>query len=196
VARQFAVTWDYLCPFARNAHEALVNGVKEGRDWDVRFWPFSLNQVHVEEGEAPVWERGLDEAGTGGVRALLWGIAVRDAFPDHFLDFHIAAFRARHDDGKKIAEEPVLRQVAESVGLDPDAVAEEVASGRPLKALEAEHTEAVDHWAVFGVPTLIEGDEAVFVRIMERGNVDDLAQAIELVGSIRLNEFKRTKIPR
>jgi hypothetical protein len=196
VARQFAVTWDYLCPFARNAHEALVNGLKEGRDWDVRFWPFSLNQVHVEEGEAPVWERGLDEAGTGGVRALLWGIAVRDAFPDHFLDFHIAAFRARHDDGKKIAEEPVLRQVAESVGLDPDAVAEEVASGRPLKALEAEHTEAVDHWAVFGVPTLIEGDEAVFVRIMERGNVDDLAQAIDLVGSIRLNEFKRTKIPR
>jgi 2-hydroxychromene-2-carboxylate isomerase len=132
----------------------------------------------------------------GGVRALLWGIAVRDAFPDHFLDFHIATFRARHDEGKKIAEESVLRHVAESVGLDADAVAEEVASGRPLKALEAEHTEAVDHWAVFGVPTVIEGDEAVFVRIMERGNVDDFAQAVDLVGSTRLNEFKRTKIPR
>jgi hypothetical protein len=196
VARQFAVTWDYLCPFARNAHEALVNGLKEGRDWDVRFWPFSLNQVHVEDGETAVWERSLDEAGVGGVRALLWGIAVRDAFPDHFLDFHVATFRARHDDGKKIAEEPVLRQVAESVGLDADAVAEEVASGRPLKALEAEHTEAVDRYAVFGVPTVIEGDEAVFVRIMERGNVDDWAQALDLVGSNRLNEFKRTKIPR
>ena len=197
MARQFAVTWDYLCPFARNAHEALVNGLKEGRDWDVRFWAFSLNQVHVEDGETPVWERSLDdETGVGGVRALLWGIAVRDTFPDHFLDFHVAAFRARHDEGKKIAEEPVLRQVAESVGLDADAVAEEVASGRPLKALEAEHTEAVDHWAVFGVPTVIEGDEAVFVRIMERGNVDDWAQALDLVGSTRLNEFKRTKIPR
>jgi hypothetical protein len=196
VARQFAVTWDYLCPFARNAHEAVVNGLKEGRDWDVRFWPFSLNQVHVEDGEAPVWERSLDEAGGGGVRALLWGIAVRDAFPDHFLDFHVATFRARHDDGKKIAEEPVLRRVAESVGLDADAVAEEVASGRPLKALEAEHTEAVDRYAVFGVPTVIEGDEAVFVRIMERGNVDDWARALDLVGSNRLNEFKRTKIPR
>ena len=31
--------------------------------------------------------------------ALLWGIAVRDAFPDHFLDWHIAAFAARHDQG-------------------------------------------------------------------------------------------------
>ncbi|HKN92236.1 MAG TPA: DsbA family protein [Acidimicrobiia bacterium] len=196
MARQFAVTWDYRCPFARNAHEALVKGLREGRDWDVRFWPFSLDQVHVEEGETPVWERELDEKGTGGVRALLWGVAVRDAFPEKFLDFHVAAFAARHDEGKKIAEEPVLRAVAESVGLAASAVAEEVASGRPLKALMAEHTEAVDRWAVFGVPTIIEGDEAVFVRIMERGNVDDLAQALDLVGSTRLNEFKRTKIPR
>ncbi len=144
MARQFAVTWDYRCPFARNAHEALVAGLKEGRDWDVRFMPFSLDQIHVEEGETPVWERGLDEAGVGGVRALLWGIAVRDAFADKFLDFHVAVFRARHDEGKKIAEEAVLRGVAAGVGLDPDAVAEEVASGRPVKALEAEHTEAVD----------------------------------------------------
>ena len=197
MARQFALTWDYRCPFARNAHEAVVNGLRDGRDWDVRFWPFSLDQVHVEEGDSPVWERSLDEEhGMGGVRALLWGIAVRDAFPDKFLDFHIAAFRARHDEGKKIAEEAVLRAAAESVGLDADAVAEEVASGRPLKALEAEHTEAVDRYAVFGVPTIVEGDEAVFVRIMERGNVDDFAQALDLVSSNRLNEFKRTKIPR
>jgi hypothetical protein len=197
VARQFALTWDYRCPFARNAHEAVVNGLRDGRDWDVRFLPFSLDQVHVEEGQTPVWERSLDEEhGMGGVRALLWGIAVRDAFPDKFLDFHIAAFRARHDEGRKIADESVLRGVAEAVGLDADAVAEEVNSGRPLKALEAEHTEAVDRHAVFGVPTIIEGDEAVFVRIMERGNVGDFVQALDLVGSNRLNEFKRTKIPR
>ena len=46
------------------------------------------------------------------------------------------------------------------------------------------------------MPTVIEGDEAVFVRIMERGNVDDFAQAVELVASTRLNEFKRTRVPR
>ena len=196
MARQFAVTWDYRCPFARNAHEALVAGLKGGRDWDVRFWPFSLDQIHVAEGETPVWERGLDEKGVTGLRALLWGVAVRDAFPDHFLDFHLATFAARHDQGKKIAEEPVLRDAAASVGLDPDAVADEVASGRPLKAVTAEHTEAVERYAVFGVPTIIDGDEAVFVRLMERGNVDDFAQALDLVGSTRLNEFKRTTIPR
>ena len=196
MARQFAVTWDYRCPFARNAHEALVAGLKEGRDWDVRFVPFSLDQIHVEEGETPVWERELNAQGVSGLRALLWGVAVRNAFPDHFLDFHLATFRARHDEGKKIAEEAVLRDAASSVGLDPDAVAEEVASGRPLKAVMAEHTEAADRYAVFGVPTIIDGDEAVFVRMMERGNVDDFAHALDLVASTRLNEFKRTKIPR
>src|SRR5207244_12396776 len=70
------------------------------------------------------------------------------------------------------------------------AVAEEVASGRPLKALMAEHTEAVDRWAVFGVPTIIEGDEAVFVRIMERGNVDDLAQALDLRSEEHTSELQ------
>ena len=35
----FAVTFDYRCPFARNAHEAVVTGLREKRDWDVRFLP-------------------------------------------------------------------------------------------------------------------------------------------------------------
>jgi DSBA-like thioredoxin domain-containing protein len=195
VPRRFAVTWDYRCPFARNAHEAIISGLRAGRDWEVRFLPFSLDQAHLDEGDTPVWERPLDEAGTG-VRPLLWGIAVRDTFSEHFFDFHIALFAARFDHGRKIPHEEVLRDVAAQAGLDPEAVAAEVASGRPLKTLEAEHTEAVEGYAVFGVPTFIEGDEAVFVRLMERDRVDDLEHALSLIGSDRLNEFKRTRIPR
>ncbi len=60
----------------------------------------------------------------------------------------------------------------------------------------AEHTEAVERWAVFGVPTYIEGEEAVFVRFMERGRADDLLRALDLLEWTRLNEFKRTKIAR
>ena len=195
MTRHFAVTWDYRCPFARNAHEAVISGLAAGKDWDVRFWPFSLDQVHGEEGATPVWERDLDEAGTG-VRPLLWGIAVRDAFPEHFFDFHIGVFHARFDEGQKIVKEEVLRGVAEKVGLDPDVVAAEVASGRPAKTLEAEHTEAAERFAAFGVPTFVDGEEAAFVRIMERGNVADLERVLDLIGFTRLNEFKRTRIPR
>jgi hypothetical protein len=195
VTRRFGLTWDYLCPFARNAQEAVVAGIRDGKDWDVRFWAFSLDQVHLEEGDTPVWERPIDDAGRG-VRALLWGIAVRDSFPEHFLDFHVGLYRARFDDGQQITDEEVLRAVATKAGLDADAVAAEAASGRPAKTLEAEHSEAVERYAAFGVPTIVDGEEAVFVRIMERGNVADLEQALGLVGDTRLNEFKRTKIPR
>jgi predicted DsbA family dithiol-disulfide isomerase len=195
VAREIAVTFDYRCPFARNAHEAVVTALREGADLDVRFLPFSLDQAHVEEGDPPVWERQPSEWGTG-VTALLYGIAVRDQFPERFFDFHLAAFAARHDKGKKLGREEVVREAAAAAGLDVDAVAEEVWSGRPLKALAAEHTEQVERWNAFGVPTFIEGDQAVFIRFMERNRVDDLERALELLDWTRFNEFKRTQIPR
>ena len=195
MTHQFAVSFDYRCPFARNGHEAVVAGLRAGRDWDVRFLPFSLDQVHVEEGEPPVWERESDVWGTG-VLPLCWGIAVRDSFADKFLDFHIALFAARHDDGAKIAKEAVLRDVATSVGLAPDAVAAEVATGRPLKVLAEEHTEADQRWKVFGVPTFIVGDRAAFVRVMDRGNPTDVDRVLDLLQWTDLNEFKHTSVPR
>jgi len=195
VTHQFAVSFDYRCPFARNGHEAVVAGLRAGRDWDVRFLPFSLDQVHVEEGEPPVWDREPHERGTG-VLALCWGIAVRASFPDHFLDWHIAAFAARHDEGAKIGKEDVLREIATSVGLDADAVAAEVASGRPLKILADEHTEADRRWKVFGVPTFIVGERAAFVRVMDRNNPTDVDRVLDLLEWTDLNEFKHTSVPR
>lgn len=193
--RSLAVTFDYRCPFARNGHEAVINAVRDGADLDVRYLPFSLDQVHVPEGETPVWERGPAKWGTG-VTALLYGIAVRDAFPERFLDAHLALFAQRHDHAKKLGNEDVLQEAIAQVGLDVDAVTAEVWSGRPLKTLASEHMEAVDHWAVFGVPTFIEGNEAVFIRFMDRGRADDLLRALELLDWTRLNEFKRTRVPR
>jgi hypothetical protein len=195
VARQFAVSFDYRCPFARNAHESVVAGLEAGRDWDVTFVPFSLDQIHVEEGEPPVWERDPSEWGTG-VNALLWGIAVRDKFPDKFFAWHIAAFAARHDEGQKIAKVEILRDIAESVGLDVDAVEAEVASGRPLEKLAQEHTEAVKRHGMFGVPTFVVEDRAVFVRFMDRKNPDDIDRTLDLLEWRDLNEFKHTSVPR
>ena len=128
-----------------------------------------------------MWDREPAERGQRDRSPLQYGIAVRDAFPEHFDDAHLALFGARHDQGLKIADEAVLRDAVRGAGLDPDAVAEEVQSGRPLKTLAAEHTEAVERWNVFGVPTYVEGDEAVFVRFMERGRVDDLERMLDLL---------------
>ena len=180
MTRTFAATWDYRCPFARNAHEAIIAALREGADWDVHFRAFSLDQAHVPEGEAPVWERSPGEWGSG-VLPLLWGIVVRDRHAESFLAFHEAVFAARFDEGRKTGKEAVLREVAASVGLDPDVVAKEIDDGWPLEVLAREHQEAVDRWGVFGVPTLIVGDEAVFVRLMERQRRSDLERALEIV---------------
>jgi hypothetical protein len=195
VPREIAATWDYRCPFARNGHEAIVNAVRDGSDVEFRFLAFSLDQAHVEEGEPPVWDREPGDWGTGTL-ALLYGIAIRDNFPEKFLDAHVELFAQRHDHGLKLGHEDVLEAAVGRVGLDVDAVKAEAWSGRPLKTLIAEHTEAVERHAVFGVPTYIEGDEAVFIRFMERGRADDLHRALDLLEWTRLNEFKRTKIAR
>ena len=195
MARSIAVTFDYRCPFAYNAHSSVIAALREGADLDVRYVPFSLDQIHVPEGEPAMWERDPSEWGSG-VLALLYGITVRDHFPDQFLDAHLELFAARHVHGGKLDEEDVLREAVARAGLDPDAVAELAHKPATLETLAAEHTEVVDEHAVFGVPTFIEGDQAVFARFMNRAHAADVAPMLELLQGTSLNEFKRTKIPR
>ena len=195
MSRAFAVSYDYRCPFARTAHESVVAGLQAGHDWDVTFVPFSLDQVHVEEDEPAVWDRDPEVWGTG-VNALLWSIAVRDQQPEQFLAWHGAAFAARHDDGQKIAKIEVLRDIATGAGLDPAAIEAEIESGRPLKTLATEHTEAVKQHAMFGVPTFVVDGRAVFIRFMDRKNPTDIDKALDLLEWTDLNEFKHTSVPR
>jgi 2-hydroxychromene-2-carboxylate isomerase len=195
VTKAFAVSFDYRCPFARNAHESVVAGLRAGRDWDVTFTPFSLDQVHVEDGGTPVWDRPEMERGTG-VRALEWGLAVRDRFSEKFLDWHMATFAARHEQGAQIAKEAVLRDIAASVGLDPDAIKADVDTGKPLQSLADEHSEASKRLGMWGVPTFVDGEKAVFIRFMDRGIPEDIDRALDLLTFEGLNEFKHTRVPR
>jgi hypothetical protein len=197
---RFLVTWDYLCPFARNAHEHIVTALKAGADWDVGFRFFSLSQSHVPEGGEPVW-RAPDQH--SGVLAGLAGVAVRERWPDQFLDVHLALFSARHDRGLDLRDRTVIAQVLNDAGVDSHSVLSEVDSGWPLDRARADHEEGVQRWAVFGVPTFVMGDRAVFVRLMHRPQGDGkLAEsAIERVLDLaaefpQLNEYKFTQIPR
>lgn len=190
---KFGITFDYLCPFARNAGEAVLNGLDEGRDWEPRHVAFSLAQAHVEDGKPDVWDEPGDKP---GVLALQWGIAARDHFPEVFPAVHRALFAARHDRGKDIKNEAVIHDAVRGAGADAEAIATVVESGAPLETLAAEHTEAVAEWQVFGVPTFLVDDHATFIRFMSRGDVDDLQRALDLLAWTDLNEFKRTSIPR
>lgn len=196
----FAVTWDYRCPFARNAHEHVIEGLRAGADWDVRFVPFSLGQAHVAEGEPDVWARPESDTGLLALRA---GVVVRDRFSDRFLDVHQALFALRHDHGRHLEDEAEVRRVLTEQGVDADAVFEEIATGTPLQTVRDEHTAAVDDHDVWGVPTFVSGDNAVFVRLMHRPDGDGalatrtIERVLDLLdGFPELNEFKHTSLKR
>jgi predicted DsbA family dithiol-disulfide isomerase len=192
------VTWDYRCPFARNAHEHLLTALETGAPYDVTFVPFSLNQMHLEEGEAPVFdnpERNRD------LVAMLVGIVVRDRRPEQWLRVHRALFALRHDEGHDLREEDELRSVLGSEGVDADYVFSEITSGWPLDTFRKEHDAAEREHSVWGVPTFIVGDHAAFVRIMTRpqGDGETARRTIDrIVDALKhfpeLNELKHTTI--
>ena len=196
--KSFAVTWDYRCPFARNAHEHLAAALAGGADWDVTFLPFSLSQAHVPEGGAPVWD---DPAKAQDLLALGAGVVVRDQYPEQFLDAHIALFTARHDEGLDLRKPAVVASVLDRVGLPGDKVVAEVETGAVIDDIRRAHEHAVGQLEVFGVPTFIVGDDAVFVRLMSRP-AGDVALATRTMQGVLdlfetmpdLNEFKYTKL--
>ncbi len=196
----FAVTFDYRCPFARTAHEHVVLALQAGADWDVSFRPFSLDQAHVEEGGPDVWD---DPDRQPQQMANLVGIAVRDTQPEHFLAVHLGLFTARHEHPLDVKDTAGLARVVDAAGGDGQAALAEVMTGRPLAALAEEHQRLVKDHHVFGVPTFIVGDDAVFVRLTERAGGDGaIATATidriidTITGWPSLNELKHTKIPR
>ena len=127
-----------------------------------------------------------------------FGIAVRDHFPEQFLDAHLALFAARHDHGGKLADGTVLRDAVARAGLDPDAVAEESPQQpETLATLGREHTE---------MRRRLRGVRRADLHRGRRGGVRPVHgarqtsttshRALDLLQWSDLNEFKRTRVPR
>jgi 2-hydroxychromene-2-carboxylate isomerase len=195
----FAITWDYRCPYARNANEHVIAALADGADWDVQFVPFSLDQTHVAEGQPPVWEHPDRYPGLLANEA---GIVVRDRQPDLFLAVHQALFSARHDQSQDLRQRSVLGDVLAGAGADPAAVFAAIDDGWPLETFRKEHEAAADDLQVFGVPTFIVGRGAVFVRLLNRPEGDaalarhTIERVVALIGDFpELNEFKYSSIP-
>ena len=200
VLSSFDVTWDYLCPFARNAHEHLVLALRAGAGWEARFRFFSLSQAHVAEGGPPVWE---DPAARSGVLAGLAGLVVRERHPESFWT-PTWLFSRPVTTRAKICREPrVVAAALDAVGLDGSALVEEAKGGWAVDLAREEHTELATRWDVFGVPTFIAGDRAVFVRLMHRPGGDaklaerTIERVLDLMDEFpELNEYKFTTLGR
>jgi hypothetical protein len=198
MSTSFAVTWDYRCPFARIGHQHVLAGLGDGADWDVHFVPFSLGQMHVEEGQPDVWDKPANES---GLLALQVGTVVRDQFPERFAAVHLGLFDARHVDALDLRERDVLGGILDANGVPRAAVFEEIDGGGPLDVVRKEHEAAVAENNVWGVPTFVQGDRAVFIRLMNSPTDDadghaTVDRVLDLMAWTDLNEFKATSIPR
>ena len=198
MTRSFALTYDYRCPYARIAHDHVLAGLDAGADWDVAFVPFSLSQAHLEVGETPVWEAPAQDS---GFEALQASVAIRETQPEMFRAAHRALFDFRHREGGNLRDRDAIGAVLGDVGVDVDRMWSFVDDGTPLALIEKEHTGYAQSHDVWGVPTFIVGDAAVFVRLLAPAG-DDGALARATVDRILdqmewplLNEFKHTSIP-
>jgi len=198
--KPFAVTWDYRCPFARNAHEHIVAGLADGADWDVTFLPFSLSQGHVPEGGTPVWD---DPSKAPDLLALAAGVVARDRYPAQFGAVHDALFAARHDQALDLRRPEILASLLDDLGVPGADVLREIEAGWPIDEIRTSHTHALTHWEVFGVPTFVVDDKAVFVRLMSRPQGDAALARRTIEGIVALfdaqpdlNEFKYTTLSR
>jgi len=196
----FGLTWEYRCPFARIVADHVITALEGGADWEVEWLPFSLTQAHVTEGEVDAWD---DPAKADTLYAMEVGIVARDKFPAQFLAVHRGLFDARHDAGLDVRLPDVVHGVLEANGVDTAAVEAEVSAGWPRAEFRKAHTDMVERHKVFGVPTFVVGDSAVFVRLMDRpqGDADVARRTIERVldtmtGWPALNEYKHTSISR
>lgn len=196
---KFSVNWDYRCPFARIINEHIVVGLQHGADWEVEFLPFSLTEVHSEEGETPSWE---DPSKADELLAIQVGIVTKKNAPEKFLDLHLKLFSLRHNEGKDLRDTKVLESAIIESGLDPKEIFSEIESGWPLKEFRTQHEDSVAKYSTFGVPTIFVGDQAAFVRLLARysGDAQQSIKHIEKIvaqidGYPELNELKHTTIP-
>lgn len=198
MTRAFGLTYDYRCPFARLVHDHVVEGLRGGADWSVTFLPFCLGQAHVEEGMPDVWNSPDSDS---GLFALQTSISVRDRQPAVFLDVHKALFDHRHVDGGSLRDRAVLADILKSNGADAESAFADVDSGRTLEVVRHEHETYVRSHSVWGTPTFVVRDSAVFVRLLDHARGDrELGRAtieriLDNIDWPILNEFKHTSIP-
>jgi 2-hydroxychromene-2-carboxylate isomerase len=198
MARRFGLTFDYRCPFARLVHDHVVEGLRAGADWDVAFLPFCLGQAHVEEGEIDIWDRPDTDS---GLLALQLAISVRDHQPDAFLTFHQSMFNHRHTTGGSLKDRKTLTKILVAAGAHAEQAFEDVATGRTLEVVRREHEHYVRSHQVWGTPTFIVNEKAVFVRLLDHAHGNQsvgkatIERILDDIDWPILNELKHTSIP-
>lgn len=194
----FSVSYDYRCPFAKNMHLHLIEALREGAPWNVTFVPWTLSQVHREEGEPDAWDNPARRDDHVALAAGWW---ISEYDPDHFLDAHEALFKARHHDGAALKSIDEVRSALRHTGVSLEQLTNALEEDAPYKAL-GEAFRSYEPYESFGVPTFLLDGRATFVRYMKEPTGEEGAsrRMIEslldlMTNASDINEFKQTTVP-
>jgi predicted DsbA family dithiol-disulfide isomerase len=127
---------------------------------------FSLEQAHSQQGpQWKIWEQPEDYA-SHGLRAFWAAEAARRQGEAAFGRFHIALFRACHEQRRDISDMNTLTEVAGSVDLEMTQFQRDLNDRQLLSKLAQDHTFAVETLGVFGTPTLVFPErQAIFLKM-------------------------------
>lgn len=197
MALTFTLTYDYLCPFARNGNEHVVAALRSGAPWDVTFVPFSLTQAKAAESGEIRWDTP-QILRRSGVLALAVAEVVRAREPHRFLDIHSELFAVRHDRGEDLRDPSRVAEALARIDLDPGLV-DTAADGVDMLRIAHEGMVAREVW---GVPTFVGSRRAVFVRLLDRAGTDPAISMRRIEEIVRLlesepmlHEFKQVDLP-
>jgi hypothetical protein len=99
----------------------------------------------------------------------------------------------------------VVKHILDDHGVNADSVFARIDYAAALATLQTEHEQFAGSHNVWGVPTFIVGEQAVFIPFLHRAalgadttaSVRTIERAVDPVtGWVDLNEFKHTSIPR
>ncbi|MCO7247127.1 DsbA family protein [Halomonas sp. Mc5H-6] len=179
LTQKIIVYSDYVCPFCLLAEEVLAEAT-EGLDVDIQWRPFELRPapvptLKVEDPYLPkVWREAVyPMAEKLGVPIKLPNISPQPrtdkAFEvfamaeDHGVGhaYSMATLKAFFQQERDIGDPNVLADIADSVGLERQAVLEALEQGHYRERHQAALRHAVDEARIQSVPTLIIDGETI-----------------------------------
>ena len=149
----------------------LLQTVQErlGPGLQINWRSFSLEQANrtnrETEPEWCIWEQP-DDYPSRGLWAFRAAEAAREQGPVAYDRYRMALLRAKHKEGRDIADRKVLCDVAEQEGLDLEHFQADLADRQLLRRIATDHTRAVQEFDIFGTPTFVFGPGRVaYVKI-------------------------------
>lgn len=149
---------------------------------------FSLEQANRTNRETDpqwrIWEQP-DDYPSGGLWAFRAAEAARNQGPAAYDRYRMALLRARHEEGRDIADTKVLCDVAGQQGLDLERFRGDLADRSLLRRIGSDHERAVEEFDIFGTPSLVFGPgQVAYVKMLPPPPAEQALAAFDAIRTL------------